>query len=544
MSIQYSNREFVGKGSEKEVSDEQSEKARKNRSKDFCKNFWESTKGAMRVLAMAVGATVLAYGCALDIGGRYKANDVHVDDVTEVDSVPDYNEVDVPDVEVNDDEMDAPHEPDPEVIDEDVNDVETEDVVDDEDSEMDVVEEDAIEEDVIDDEVTDPVCFDIPVPIDPTVDTLLLNAYTQSATFSGPGSTSISANTVKYISMTGYPSVVLGQCPATPSSVAFLAAPGSVYTFNYDTSVTAGGSWSATVPYLSGTLCPPLSADSLNLVSRNTTSQQVPKNAVMSGTPTQAGFELQGITATMVAYDINGIRGTSGSITVGGSDFLPVNTAKTVIVDRTWDVEVEVRAGGSIDTHTYSGTLTGGESKEARVYPKAPSDNQMYEVTWDESEKIWCGRCIGSEVLVVVIPGDLICKVSDACGCVGDGFTINILSVTLDKSSVVPMMQGFYEESSPPVRSASGVDALSDPSTDHPSVNITLERNRTDGLFDDGRLANLTLVVSFELVSQHYNPAGTRDTLSVTLHVPLVDPWATGSVRPNYASDCSCTPIY
>lgn len=488
---------------------------KRRRFAQFFERSLDAVKNATKVLAVAVGATVMATAitACMNTSGKYSPDDVDTDVQEEVDED---DGVDVPDI--------------PDVIGDEIEDSDAED--------MDVEEEDSPE----------PTCFEMPAPVDPTVDSFLMNVSSDAITFDGPDSTNIDADAIKSISMTGYPGisspgVILGMCPDDPNAVAFIAAPGTVYTFEGDVSVQLGNvSWSATVPSLPGILCDPFEVDSMTLISRNMEEKQIPKNALMTGADTHAGFMLQNIVSTLLSYDINGTPESDGTLTVEGSNLIPANTAKTLLADGRWNIDVEVRAGDSTDSHTYSTTTTGGESKEARIYPKATEDSQMYGIAWDESEVFWCARCVGEELLTLVIPGDLICKVADSCGCVGDGFDITVESVNLDKSSVVMHLQGYYGESDPAVRSAIGVTAFSDPTADHPSVTITLEKNRTGGMFEDGSIAQLVAEVTVRLESQHVNPEGVKDSSTVTIRVPVTDPWTWGSLEPTYATFCGCTP--
>ena len=484
-----------------------------NKRRKFAKFFEKALDSVTtKVMAVAVAATVVATsvsGCTMNSMGRYM-------DDTDTDTHADVEE---------DEGIDAPDIPD--IIEDEV-----EDSID------------AEEMDVEDEEVVEPTCFEIPAALDPGVDTLLNKSSEESITFVGPDTKVIDTTVQKNISVIGYPDIVLGECPDNPDAVAFIAGPVE-HTVGFDVSILAGlYSWAATVPNADGTLCEPFTEDSELLISHNTDKQQVPKNVLMGSIPTQAGFLMQDVDSGMVAYEIDGVIESSGTFTVPLGSYTPVTTVKAVVLFGEMDIDVEVPVGDSSRMYTYSATVTGGTSKEARIYPRTLSDNQIYDVVWDESEVTWCARCIGNEVLTLVIPGDLICKVADMdCGCIGDGFTVSIDSVTLDKSAVVYEIKGYYGEADPAVRSTMGVSALSDPTTDHPSVTVTLEKNRTDGLIDSGELARMTAIVDITLTSQHLNLEGVNDTMTYTIRVPVVDPLAFGtSESPNYTEDCGCTP--
>ena len=467
-----------------------------------------------KVLAVAVAATVVATsvsGC-MNTTGKYAPDAVDTDTQADVEE---------------DEGVDAPDIPD--IIEDEI-----EDAVDAE--EMDVEEE----------EVVEPTCFEIPVALDPGVDPLLNNPSEESITFVGPGSKIIDTNVQKNVSMTGYPDIVLGECPDNPDAVAFIAGPVE-YTVEHDVSVIAGlYFWAATVPDASGMLCPPFTEDSEHLISHNADQQQVPKNVWMGSVPAHAGFLLENINSGMVAYEIDGTVETSGTFTVPLGAYSPVTTVKALVLFGSMDIDVEVPAGASSDVHNYAAILTGSNSKEARIYPRTLGDNQIYNVVWDESEVIWCARCVGNEILTLVVPGDLICKVADmGCGCIGDGFTIAIDSVALDKAGAPYEIRGYYEEKDPTVRAAAGVLALSDPTIDHPSITVTLEKNRTGGLSDEGELARLRVIIDVTLTSEHLNLEGSNDTMSYTIIVPVIDPLAFGiSESPNYTENCGgCPPI-
>jgi len=501
MRFTYSNPEFGKTEAIANTENKHSERARKNRLKEFHDQFLDSVKETKHVIAIAVGATLLAYGCSFNTMGRYKTEDADSD--TEMEVEPDLpDEVDI--TEVPDAESDG-------------------------DVEIDV----------------EPACFEIPAPLDPNVDPVLNNPSDEEVVFTGPDSGAIETKVYKNVSMTGYPPIVLGECPDDPYAVAFIGSHTRTYTLTYDASVIAGiDAWSATVPDAQGTLCPSLTEDSEALISHNNNEQQVPKNALMSDVPTQAGFTLQGIDASMVAYEVDASVESTGSVTLDGGNLESASTVKAIILFGDMRVEVEVPAGASSDVHGYSTPLTMAESKEARLYPTAIVDNQMYDIVWDESERIWCARCESHESFNLEVLGDILCKVLDSCGCVGDGMTITVTSVTLDKSATHPDIQGYYEEADPPVRSASGVSALSDPSTSHPSVSATFEKNMTGGIMDSGQIARMTAVIEVEVVSEHENIEGGHDVITYIIRVPIVDPKAYGtSESPNYTEDCGCTPV-
>jgi|GEM_PF-3168038 len=508
--------------------------------KEFCTKFWDTTKSFISVMATA--GVITSFGCYRSTS---VTGDVQVENETETidnkdSSIDEFdeerNDIDASDVhEANDVEVE-----DAQVVEEDaqvVEDVQT-DQIDDENNEKDGYEDPEIDEPELEEDGPLPECFNVPTPLDKNVDSLMANTVSESLVFAGPESTSINTDLVRTISMVGYPGLILGVCPSKPNAVAFIAAPGSVHTFERDVSFEAGGSiWRATIPYLPGILCSPLTDDSATLISRNAEKQQVPKNATMNGRQTHAGFQLQEIAPSIVAYKINGIVGSNNTLTVSGANFSPANTA-SVVTSGALNIDVEVRAGDSSAVHVYTTTLSAGESKEARIYPKTSGDTQMYNVAWDTSAKTWCARCIGNELYDVVIPGNLLCKIADDCGCVGDGFDINIISASLNKILVPPHLYGYYNEANPPVRIGQGVNPLSNPSTDHPFVSVKLEKNRTGGLFDTGERVELWLDVTLELVSKNPNPDGAHERITVSFTVSVVDP----DVR-NYSSLCSCTPV-
>ncbi len=480
----------------------------KKREFGFFKAAFEYCKSHTRVLAIAVSATAFAY-CG---SPKYNIGDADETDTQEEADVE--NDTELPDVEP--DEITDPIE---------------EDVI-----------EDPVEEDVIEEEeLPEPTCFEIPVAIDPTTDPLLNNSGSQDAVFNNTGPETVDADVETNVSMTGYPSVNLGVCPDDSNAYAFVANPDTVISFAADVSMEAGSaSWSAEVPDMSGITCPELTPDSETLVAKNDRHQQVPKNADMSGTTTHAGFDLMPVTSTLVAYDKDGVVGTDGTLTVTGSDFTSPNTISALVLDGDVDVEVEVRAGESSDNHTYTATITGTSSKEARIY--ATDGDQMYEVSWNTGGQLWCARCAGRESFDLVISGDLLCKIADSCGCVGDGFDITVLGAGIDTSTVPPHLRGLHTVSDPLVSTTVGVSALSDPASDHPSITVRLEKGSVS--FDDGAIVNFDVTVNAQLTSEHQNPDGTYDTRTVAIVIRLTDPWAWGSLEPTYATRCGCTPVY
>lgn len=505
---------------EKRVSEE------KKREFGFFKNALNRFRSTTGILAVAASAVVFAYSCGSPL--KSVIGDVDTEDAREEISDSD---ADIPDMEL--DEITDPAEED----------VSVEDVIEEDVAEEDVLEEDVSEEDAVEEDSPPlPTCFTIPTPIDPTTDSLLNDSSSQGATFNNTGPETITADLETNVSMTGYPITVLGVCPDDPDVIAFVANPGVVVPFAADVSMETGtSSWGATVPVVPGALCPALTPDSETLVAKNSTHQVVPKNADMAGTMTHAGFDLMPVTSTLVSYEKDGVSATDGNLTVTGSDFSSPNTVKALVLDGGVDVEVEVRAGDLSETHTYTATITGTSSKEARVY--ATDGDQMYDVSWITPSQTWCARCVGHESFDIVITGDLLCKILDTCGCVGDGFDINILSAAIDTSMIPPHIRGLHTVSSPLVSSSVGVSALSDPSSTHPSLSVRLEKGSAVG-WDDGIIVSFNVTIDAELISEHQDPDGTYDTRSISIVVRVVDPWCWGSVEPTYATVCGCAPVY
>lgn len=533
----------------------------KKRKFAFFKDAAESLGRKMKILAFAVSTTVIAYGC-LSTSGRYMQSDTDVQtDVangdTETDIAPDVPDAATDETEDSDvyDAVDTSEDAiDDEIEEFNVESDASEDIIEDEteveDSiSEDVLEEDAIgdvlEEDVIEEDPPEPVCFTIPSPIDPATEFQYNNSTLQDTVFHGSGAETITTDLETSVSMfvLTSPSVSLGVCPDNPNAYAFIENPGKVLHFLADVSMEAGGSsWSATVPEIPGMLCPALIPDSGTLVAHNSVHRQIPKNADMAGTITQAGFDLMPVISTLVAYEKNGSIESYGELTIGGAGFAEANTIKAVVLDGNVDIEVETRAGDTSDFNTYIATILGTSSKEARIY--ATAGDQMYGVDWDTSNHYFCSRCTEYREFDIVISGDLLCKIFDSCGCVGDGFDISILGVSIDRSFAPTHLENMVQEASPTVRSAGGVSAFFDPSTDHPSISIRLRRGTVS--FDDGVRANFYLNINVEFTSENQNPDGTYDTRTVTVRVPVVDPWTFGSLEPNYSTVCPapCTLSY
>ena len=482
----------------------------KKRSFRFFKTAVDSLNQIKTILAVSVAATAIAVACGSP--SKYQVGDAR----------DTYEEV------IDGDTVDAPDLPD----------VEPDTGIDSIDDPIPDTELDTIEDEV---DAPSPTCFEIPTPIDPTTDSLLNNSSSQDAIFNNSGPESIGSDLVTNVSMTGYPTV-LGVCPDDPDAVAFVAHPDSVISFSADVSMEGGiSTWSAVIPEVSGEKCPELSPDSETLVAHNDTHQETPKNADMDGTMTHAGFDIMPVTSTLVAYDNDGVVGTDRDLTVTGSDFSAPNTIRAMVNDGSVDVEVEVRAGDSSETHTYTADITGTVSKQARVY--ATDGDQMYDVTLDTSAHTWCARCVGNESYDLEIPGDILCKILDECGCVGDGFGINVTDASVDVTLTPPHLIGLHGVSSPlDTTGTVGVTALSDPSTDHPSIHVILEKGSVG--WDDGVIVQFDVIVNAELISEHENPDGGYDTRSFTLRIRVTDPWAWGSLSPNYDGVCGCTPVY
>lgn len=267
----------------------------------------------------------------------------------------------------------------------------------------------------------------------------------------------------------------------------------------------------------------------------------VPKNATMGSVLTPCGFDMQPVVTTDIAFEKDGVLDTDGILAITGSDFGPPNTIVAHVLDTDIGLSVEVRAGESSAHHAYSASMTGFHSKQARIY--VTGGDQMYGVDWDTGGQIWCARCAGHDTFDVVIPGDLLCKQLDECGCVADGFDIVVLDATLDTMPIPPHLRGLHSVSSPlDTTGTVGIDAMVDPSISHPAIVVKMEKGTVS--WDDGSIVNLHVSIDYQLTSAHSAPDGTHDTRTGSITVNITDPWAWGTLEPTYETRCGCTPIY
>lgn len=396
-------------------------------------------------------------------------------------------------------------------------------------------------------DVSDGDVLSCPGPAEPlagAVNPVYVHSDERDVRFAGPpGGYRIDANATTEVSMTADgPFTVLGSCTIS-DAVAAVAATGSVLAPQPDVSVTVGAtSWNATAPYPAGTVCSSLSDDTTPLRALNAEEKTIPRSVTYELTPSQAEFTLFAVPS---ALSVDGVVGAPIVVWMRGASFSPVRTVSAI---------TSPEGGWNVNAHTYSDASEVDflyvlsappivPSKTLRLYPVAEGDSIMYDLDWTSTAApvAGCFRCPGGEIVGITIPAVAVCRATDDCGCVGDGFTLEVADIALRSVSPPHLAPNYGELSGG--RSATGLS----PMTESPSgsgVGFSMQRTAI-AAFDGGELVNMTVDVTVVQTSLQANPiTGTPDSRTFVLHVQVQDPWAWGSLGPNYSTDCGCTPVY
>ena len=455
----------------------QSEREKKSKVREFCREFRDSTKRLTTVLAFAVGMTVLAYGC----GGKIE-NSGDADNTEMVDGENDA--VDVPDVDVPDAEMD------------------------DADEIGDVVEDDVENN-----------CIGPGIPLEGEVDPLLANSEEGVAELDNSDS-EVSGDYEMIVG--GEVSgnlLILGECPDDPDSIAaFGAQDGTVnvtpeYRLDFGTTV-----FTAEMPDVDGDVCSPPEVDDVPVSLLNDEANLAVKKATVGSVNTRGEF---GFTTTFEpSILVNGLEADS-TIPLDGFGY-DVKAIMVSLVNPLFEMSAKVysNTGEEILSREVEGSIDSISSKILRVYQLGPDDLILPAMNWDTSSVPHL--CLRSEdgepkEITVEITGDVLGAVVDSCGKIFASFDINNVTATIVRLDPIHLAPNY----SIVAASGTGVEAMED---GYAAIEVTIRRTAT--VSDPGEYVMINVRIEGDATSREDNPViEAVDNIHFTLPIIIISDW-------------------
>jgi hypothetical protein len=464
----YNKKTEFGKENRKNEAEEQTEE-KKGRFRKFCKNLWDATKRTTQILGVAVGMTVVAYGC----GGKIQ----HTSDA------------------------------------------DVEEVVDGEDGEDIVEPEDIIEDDIVDEEVVTN-CTETSEPLEGEVDPLLANSENEGATLNSTDTEVFGDAEMTVGGVVGTDEVLmLGQCPNDPNAVAAFGAQSSDVSVAGQYRIDLGnGTFHAEFPDVDADLCPPPVTDDVPVSMYLDETNLSVKEASIGGIDSMAEFSF--VTPLSPVILVNGSE-SSSPIALDGSGY----EVKAVMISLDSPLlemaaTVYSNTGEEVLTREVEGSAPGVDSKTLKVYQLGSGERILPTVDWTvPSVSRLCLRSDTGDPKEVdlEISGEVIAAAMDSCGKIFGSFDVNIVSATI-VSIEPPHLSANYSVAS---SNGSGLDAMEEGDA---SITITMRRERVAA--DFGESVMMHVAVEGSVVSTEANPVtGVSDNVTISLPlITVVDP--------------------
>ena len=481
------------------------ERKRNERNKGFVLKAWKAAKDAIEKAIEATTPTGLkkaavAAGVVVALGGGLAAcsseNPGH-DTATDSDT----------DAEVADGETDGDALPDGVI----------EDSIEDEVGDVDTDE---------DGEVIPPACPEQEGPLELTFNTDNAGTARTVVTFEGPDGEEVTADAELTVSMDGGMSSLtyIGTCEDGETPV-YLVASGDSLEFEPQIVSEVGdlgdAGWDATIPEGE---CEPLESDATALRTSGGTTKAIAKNATSVDGATRALFELMPNLSTYGLY-VDGVE-TSGAFSLASAGFSG-HAVVAQIDESEWTLGVTTFVSGGSNDYIYTGTMPAASSKMFVIYSVLGDAETEYPVTAVPPAPAYhyfrCGPgtpggSLASYMLTVQV--NATCIADDACGCVGQGVTLAIDSVTLSVSP--PHLGSLYS-----VNSTSVVDIASMGGRVAGELNAEILRTNPGPGYDEGERAGIDATF-------HYTVNGEPGIAYATVTDPFV---RSDEGSPNYPED-------
>jgi len=468
----------------RDIHDSDLKEKKESRFRKFCNHLLDATKVTTRVLAVAVGVTVMAYGCS---GKPHQTGDSDVDN-------------DVPEETADGSDSDAPDLPD--ILDEDVDDEEMED------------------------------CIAGGEILEGEVSPLLSNSETGEAVLDGADSeVSGDIETTVGGEVSGN-LLTLGECPEDSNSVAAFGVQDEEVAVIPEYRLDLGGfTFSAEMPSVDDSVCPPPETDGVP-VSMFIDETNLAVKAASVGTVESRG-EFGFITPLIPVILVDGSEAVS-PVALDGSGY-SVKTLMIRLPDSALDMGATVysNTGENILEREINGSVGALDSKVLRMYQMGPGASILPAVNWDTpTSMVMCLRSSdGSpKEIDLVINSEVIAPVVDACGKIFAGFDVDSLTVDITSFSP-PHLEPNYSISS------SVGHGLSAMAGGNPDITVTFRREAV--AMDVGEEVTMQAVISGRVISTDNNPeTGMLESISFTLPMIVIsDP-----DRFDYSDACGYSP--
>jgi len=450
------------------INDSDLTEKKESRLRKFCDRLLDVARAPTRVLAVAVGMTVLAYGCG---GSRPYHADSGVDTDSPEEVIDGETDSDVPDL--------------PDIIDEEVED---DCITSGEDLEGEV-------HPLISKSITGEVVLEA-----------------SDAEVSGDTKTTVGADISGNI-------LALGECSGDSDSVAAFGVHGEEILVTPQYRIDLGNEvFNAEMPSVDGDVCPPPITDIVP-VSMFIDEMNLAVKAATVGTLESRG-EFGFITPLTPIILVNDSEAAS-PISLDGSGY----SVKTLIIrlpDSLVDMGATVysNSGENILERELNGSIEALDSKLLRIYQMDSGGSILPSINWDTpTSAVMCLRSSdGSpKELDLVINSEVIAPVIDACGKIFAGFNIDSMSVNITSFSP-PHLEPNYSISS---STGHGLAAMAEGNAD-----ITITFRREAIAMDMGEEVTMQAVISGRIISTDNNPAtGAAESFTFTLPmIVITDP--------------------
>jgi len=463
-----------GKGNEAE---EHSEKEKRSKLRNFCKELWDVTKRTTQVLGVAVGMTVLAYGC----GGNPKfQGDADNDNVEVIDGENDAD-VDVPD---------GADTPDVEV---------------------------------------EPNCTEHSEPLEGEVEPLLAKTSTGTAALDGSDS-NVSGDSE--LTVGGAVSVddisIIGECSSDSDSLVAFGAQGDNLAVLPQYRLDLGESaFSAELPDVDVSVCPPPETDSVPVSMFLSETNLVVKEASIGGVDSRAEFSF--VTPLSPVILVNGSE-SSSPIALDGSGY----AVKAIMMSLASPLLLEMAAtvysdtGGEVLTREVDGSVSGVNSKTLRVYQLGSGDSMLPDVAWNSPGvvRVCLRSCTDPTATMehnLSIDAVITARIADSCGNVYDGFDIDTSTLNIVVNSFSPTRLQPYHAFEVAIVSGS-INTMEDGSLE---LSVTVRRTPPPPATDAGTRVTMDTTVHGELVSRDNDPrTGSKERVPFSVNIVFEDPEA------------------
>lgn len=457
---------------------------KENRLTRFCSHLWDATKVSTQILAVAVGMTVVAYGC-----GDKPRNSGDADN----------DEIETVDVE---------------------NDVDADEV-----------------EDVSEDEEVESNCLPPGAPLEGEVNPILANTVNNTVNLNSSDS-EVSGNTETTVGgeVSGE-MLILGECPDDPTSLAaFGAQEGSVNVVPQYRVDFGQSRFVAELPEVNDDVCPGPEVDDIPVSMFIDETNLAVKSVTVGTVATRGEFGFVSTLTPMITADD---AESDSTVPLDGSAY-EVKLIMVIVENPLLQVAAKIysNTGEEILSKEVRGSSGSVDSKKLRVYQLGEGDLMLPGTVWNNPPGIICMRPRNDASEVTheerVIDAVVTPQIVDACGRIFDGFDLESVTLEIEPGHFnPPHLASFYSFD---ITEITGLDSMAEGS---PTITLTVTRDPSGGDFDMGERVEVIVTVRGGIVSRDINPkTGERDRAAFEMQIEFDDPDA----NIEYLSQCGYDP--